>query len=96
MDLLDGIAYNFRGLGLGLKTPKLLFLGLARFAAIVVVTLISAGLILAYNQEIMNLIWAKPESQWVIWLWHLISWLISIILIGVSAIMAFGGMLGLY
>ncbi|MFC1883885.1 EI24 domain-containing protein [Thermodesulfobacteriota bacterium] len=89
MDLLNGIAYNFRGLGLGLKTPKLFFLGLARFAAIVIVTLISAGLILTYSQEIMDLIWAKPESQWVLWLWYLISWLILIILIGVSAIISY-------
>jgi CysZ protein len=89
MDLLNGIAYNFRGLGLGLKTPKLLFLGLARFVVIVIVTFFSAGLILAYNQEIMSLIWAKPESQWVLWLWHTISWLISIILIGVSAIISY-------
>lgn len=89
MDLLKGITYNLRGLGLGLKTPKLLMLGLIRFAAIVIITLVSAGLILAYHQEILALVWTKPESLWLLWLWHLLSWLISLILIGISAIISY-------
>ena len=89
MDLINGIVYNFRGLGLGLKTPKLLMLGFVRFAAIIILTLVSAGIIMAYHQEILSLIWTKPESLWVVWLWHLLSWLISMILIGMSAIISY-------
>ena len=74
MDIFNGIVYNFRGLGLGLKTPKLLILGFVRFATIIVFTLVSAGFILAYHQEILSLIWTKPESLWILWLWHLLSW----------------------
>jgi hypothetical protein len=31
MNVISGMAYNYKGLKLGLKTPKLLFLGLVRF-----------------------------------------------------------------
>ena len=67
MNFLSGISYNLRGLWLGLKTPKLLVLGLIRFAAVVVITLISASLILVYHEEILHLVWAKPASQWILW-----------------------------
>jgi hypothetical protein len=77
MNLLSGIKYNLRGLSLGLKTPKLLLLGIIRFMVVIIITILSAGLILAYHQEILNLMWHKPESQWFIWLWYLLSWLLS-------------------
>lgn len=89
MDLIKGIAYNFRGLGIGLKTPKLLMLGFLRFAAIIIITIISAGIILAYHQEILNLVWMKPESRWIIWLWYLLSWFLSVILVGAAAILSY-------
>jgi CysZ protein len=47
------------------------------------------GLILAYHEDLMSLLWAKPESRWLIWLWHLVSWLASLFLIGLSAIVSF-------
>jgi CysZ protein len=47
------------------------------------------GLILAYHQDLMSLLWAKPESRWLIWLWHLVSWLASLFLIGLSGIVSF-------
>ena len=77
MNLFSGMKYNLRGLGFGLKTPKLLLLGLIRFAAVIIITIFSAGLILVYHQEILNLMWSKPESQWLLWLWYLLSWLLS-------------------
>ena len=89
MDLFSGIVYNLRGLGMGLKTAKLLFLGLIRIAVVIVITIFAAGLILAYHQEILGLIWAKPESRWIIWLWHLFSWLLSLVLVGLSAILSY-------
>jgi CysZ protein len=37
----------------------------------------------------LNLVWSKPESQWIIWLWHLVSWFLSFLLVGVSAILSY-------
>ena len=89
MGLFKGIQYNLRGLGLGLKTPRLLLLGLIRFAMVVIITIASAGLILVYHQEILNIIWSKPESSWLVWLWHLLSWLLSAVLVGISAVFSY-------
>jgi CysZ protein len=89
MGLLSGITYNLRGLRLGIKTPKLLVLGLIRFAGVVIITIVAASLILVYHAEILNLIWAKPASQWVLWLWHLLSWVLSLSLVGLSAILSY-------
>jgi CysZ protein len=88
MNLFSGIKYNLKGLGLGLKTPKLLLLGIIRFLVLTIITIISAGLILVYHQEILNLMWSKPATQWIIWLWHLISWLLSAVLMGCAIILS--------
>ncbi len=89
MNITEGISYNLKGLLLGLKTPRLLFWGLIRFALIIVITIFAATLVLSYHQEILNLIWSKPESFWVIWLWHMLSWLLSLILVGVAAVISY-------
>jgi CysZ protein len=89
MNLFNGIAYNLKGLKLGLQTPRLLLLGLMRFVTVIFITILSASLILLFHQEILNLVWAKPESQWIVWLWHAVSWLLSILLVGVAAIISY-------
>jgi len=89
MGFFKGLRYNWRGLQMGLRTPKLLFMGLVRFAAVAIVTVVCAGLILAYHEQILAMLWAKPESAWVVWLWHLVSWLVSLLLIGVSTVVAY-------
>ncbi|MBK5100010.1 MAG: hypothetical protein JJE15_03325 [Desulfobacteraceae bacterium] len=89
MDLLKGVTYNIRGLWLGIRTPKILFLGFLRFALVIFITIISSAFILAYHQEILNLIWARPESLWIVWLWHVISWLLSLFLVGISTIISY-------
>jgi len=89
MDLLNGAMYNIRGLWLGLRTPKLLFWGVIRFVIVILITIISSAFILAYHQEILNLIWARPESRWIVWLWYLLSWLLSLILVGLSTILSY-------
>jgi len=89
MELIDGIRYNYNGLKLGLKTPALLALGLLRFAVIFVLTMAAAWLVLDNHQEIMNLLWRQPESIWILWLWYFVSWVLSILLAGISAILAF-------
>jgi CysZ protein len=89
VQFIQGITYQFRGLVLALKTPKLLALGLIRLAAVVMITVLCAGLILYYHQEILNAIWNKPQSPWLTWLWHILSWLLSLMLVAVGAILSY-------
>ena len=81
--------FNIRGLTFGLRTGKLLFWGLVRFALLTLIMVVLTGFILAYHQDIMSLLWAKPESRWLIWLWHVVSWFASLFLIGLSSIVSF-------
>jgi len=89
MNFIQGIRYNFRGLFLGIRTPKLLFWGLLRFFAVILVTIISASLILIYHQDILGIIWAKPASHWILWLWYLTSWFLSFCLVGLSTVISY-------
>jgi CysZ protein len=89
MGFFSGIVYNLRGLMLGLRTPRLLILGLVRLAAVLVLTVAAASLVLVYHDEILALIWTRPASMWLIWLWHLFSWLLGLLLLGVSALAAY-------
>lgn len=89
MNILNGILCNIRGLWLGLRSPKLLLLGVVRFFVILVVTIVAAWLILFYHGEILNLIWKKPESHLIVWLWHMVSWFLSFLLVGISAIISY-------
>ena len=89
MDIFKGITYNLRGLGFSLKTPALLFWGLVRFVSVILLTIALTYLILSYHQEILEFIWSRPESPWVLWLWHILSWFLSFILVGVGAILSY-------
>ena len=89
MKIFDGMVYNVRGFLLGIKTPKLLLLGLVRLAAVIIITIITASLILVYHQEILNLIWIRPESRLFLWLWHLLSWLLSLFLVVLSTVISY-------
>jgi len=64
-------------------------LGLVRFFMVIVFTVVSAGLVLYYHQEIMQMIWTKPESAWIVWLWHAVSWLLTFMLVGMTAIVSY-------
>jgi CysZ protein len=74
---------------MGLKTPRLLMLGLIRFFLVIMITIGAASLILVYHQEILNFMWSKPQSSWVLWLWYLLSWLLSAVLVGFSAVLSY-------
>ena len=89
MNLINGIKYNIRGLGMGLKTPRLLLLGLIRFLVVIIITIAGASLILVYHQAILNFMWSKPQSSWILWLWYLLSWLLSAVLVGLSAVLSY-------
>lgn len=89
MNFFSGIKYNYRGLKLGLKTPILLLLGFVRFAVIVIFTVVAAGLVLAHYHDILSLVWLQPESAWISWLWHLVSWIVALLLVMLSAVVSF-------
>ena len=89
MNLFNGIRYNLRGMWLGIRTPKLLLLGLVRFFVVVVLTVMSASIVFYYHAEILSLVWTRPDSQWLIWVWHFVSWLTSVFLAGVSTVIAY-------
>lgn len=89
MELFTGISYNVRGVWFGIRTPKLLFWGLIRFAVVVFITFVSSSLILAYHQEIMAMVWAKPESHWILWAWYLLSWFLAFFLVALAAILSY-------
>jgi CysZ protein len=88
MGFLNGLVFNLRGLKLGFTTGKLLFWGLVRFALLILIMSVLGGLILTHQQDLMNLLWSKPENRWLIWLWHVVAWLASLFLIGLSAIVS--------
>ncbi|MFZ5572670.1 MAG: EI24 domain-containing protein [Thermodesulfobacteriota bacterium] len=89
MEIISGIAYNWRGLLLGLRTPKLLVLGFVRLAAVLGLTILAASLILAYHEQLMGMIWSRPQSAYILWLWVILSWLLSLLLISLSAVGAY-------
>ena len=89
MSLFSGIVYNFKGLWLGIRTPRLLLLGVLRFAVVAVITVGLSGLILARHAHILALLWQQPESPWIVWIWHLASWLLTLLLMGISAVAAY-------
>jgi len=86
---IQGIRYNFRGLFVGMRTPRLLFWGLLRLCVVVLITIISASLILVYHQDILDLIWNKPASYWILWLWYVTSWVVSLLLVGLSTVVSY-------
>jgi CysZ protein len=89
MGLIQGISYNLRGVRLGLKTPRLLLLGMVRLAVILLVTAAAAALVMAYTGELLGLLWAKPASPWVIWLWYAAYGLLALLLFSVAALIAY-------
>ncbi|MFZ7128500.1 MAG: EI24 domain-containing protein [Desulfobacterales bacterium] len=89
MGFLNGIRYNLKGLLLGLRTPSLLALGVLRFVVVLLVSVAMVSVILIYHGEIMELLWTRPSSAWVIWLWHLLSWLLALVLSAVATVAAY-------
>jgi CysZ protein len=86
---IKGIRYNFKGLVLGLKTPVLLFLGLVRLVGVILLTVAAAAALLAYHQDILNQIWIRPDSAWIVWLWYLLSWGLTLVLVGAAAVVSY-------
>jgi len=89
MNLYYGMKYNIKGVMLALKTPKLLMLGILRFIIVLLFTILLSGIVLYWHTEILNLIWKMPESGFLIYIWKIASWILSIFLAGVSMVMAY-------
>lgn len=87
--ILTGISYNFKGVKLGLKTPKLLFLGFIRFLLTGILAIVSLIVVLQFYQDVFSLIWNKPESQWIVWLWYFLSWVVGVLLFGMAAMVSY-------
>lgn len=89
MGLFSGIRYNVRGLALALKTPSLLMLGLIRFFVVLMLTLVLSGMVLYWHNEILSMVWQMPEGKWMVYLWHLVSWVLSLLLAGLSMVVSY-------
>ena len=89
MGFFSGIKYNIRGVSLAMRTPSLLLLGLLRFFVVFVLTLFLSGLILYWHDEILALIWKTPEGGWLIYLWNIVAWLLSILLAVLSMVISY-------
>ena len=89
MSLIKGLSYNIKGLGMSLRTPKLLLLGLIRIFVVLLLTIVAAGFVFYYHQQIVELIWSKPESHWILWLWYVFTWLLALVLVGLSVVLSY-------
>ncbi|MFO7988639.1 MAG: EI24 domain-containing protein [Thermodesulfobacteriota bacterium] len=89
MDFFRGIQYNIQGLTLSLRHPSLLWLGLLRFAVILILTVLLSGMILLNHDAILSRLWPLPESGLLAYVWHLTSWLLSLVLAAVSVVIAY-------
>jgi len=89
MNFIKGIGYNFKGLLMGMKTPRLLMLGLLRFVIVIIISMALASSILVWHREILNMIWTMPESGWLIYIWTALSWILSIFMAMLSSLIAY-------
>ena len=89
MSIIKGLQCNLAGLRLALGTPKLLVMGLVRLAAVLVATIAGAILALAYHEPLLAVIWQRPESVWVVWLWFLASWLLALLMVATAALVGY-------
>lgn len=89
MGIIAGIQYNLRGVALAFRTPSLLWLGLIRFAVVVLLSLVLSGMVLYWHNDIFSMIWQMPESKWLIWLWYSVSWILTLILMAFSMLTSY-------
>ena len=89
MAFIQGVQLNLRGFLLGVRTPRLMLLGLLRFVVLLLIFVGAAAFFWAYRQEIIALIWAKPASAWLVWLWYLVSVLMALLLLAVATVLGY-------
>lgn len=74
---------------MGLTTPKLFMLGMLRLIVVVLLTFLCSSLVLMWHQEILNLLWTRPEAGWLMFVWKVLSWILSIFLAAVSGVFSY-------
>lgn len=74
---------------MGIKTPRLLMLGMLRFVIVIFITMALAGSILVWHREILDMIWTMPESGWLMYVWTALSWILSVVLAMVSSLVSY-------
>ncbi|MCP3899518.1 MAG: hypothetical protein GY707_07390 [Desulfobacteraceae bacterium] len=89
MNLLKGIEYNFKGFLMGIKNPQLLFLGILRFLVVIFLAIILSGAIFYFHTQLVSFIWKMPESGLLLYLWKIVSWIITILLASISSLLAY-------
>lgn len=89
MDFFRGIKYNIQGVLFAFANPKLLWLGLLRFAIILVLALFFSGLVFFWHEAILAMIWEMPEKGMLLYVWHLASWVLSLLLAAVAVVAAY-------
>lgn len=89
MNLIQGINYNFKGFLMGIKNPKLLFLGILRFIVVIFLAIILSGAIFYFHTQLLNFIWKMPESGLLLYLWKFVSWIITLMLASISTLIAY-------
>ncbi len=89
MGFFSGIRYNIKGLAFGLKTPSLLMLGLIRFFVVLFLTFLLSGIVLYWHNEILSMVWQMPENSWLVYVWHLVSWLLSFLLAALAMVVSY-------
>ncbi len=89
MNLFKGIEYNFKGFLMGIKNPSLLFLGILRFFVVIILAIILSGAVLYFHSQLLNFIWEMPESGILLYLWKVVSWIVTLVLASLSALIAY-------
>jgi CysZ protein len=60
-----------------------------RFLVVVLLALFFSGLILFWHQELLNLVWTMPEPGWLLYLWKVVSWIVSLFLSGLACLFSY-------
>ncbi len=89
MGFFSGIKYNIKGFSLALKTPSLLMLGLLRFFIVFFLSLFLSGLILYWHEQILSMIWTPPQGGWLLYVWNILAWLLSLFLAGIAMLVSY-------
>ncbi len=89
MEFFSGIKYNINGVSLALKTPSLLMLGLLRFFVVFFLTLFLSGMIFYWHDEILAMIWKAPQGGWLIYVWNVAAWLLSLFLASITMVLSY-------
>ncbi len=88
-NFLEGIIYHIKGLSFAMKRSKLLFLGILRFFILIAFTIALSTIIISYHDKLMGIVWSKPESIWIVWIWHFVSWIMTMVLVGIATILSY-------